>query len=149
MTTISSYSEAYSQLATLFNTGWQEGSPLAYITPIVWPGKSTDMPTDANGEQVSHVRFFVVDGEAEQISIGAPSNNLNRHPGMIAVKIYSKSNQGELPARILADKFCAIFRNVISAGISFKTPYCVTIGENEEGFYQINCFAPFDRDSYL
>ena len=68
---------------------------------------------------------------------------------MLVVKIFTISEIGELPALRLADSFCSIFRNRDNAGIIFKSPYCHTIGKNEEGYFQVNCFCPFDRDSFF
>ncbi len=149
MTAPTNYKSEYQAIAGIFNAGWKQGSPLAYITPILWPGVNSAIPTDANGEQVNHVRFFITNGEAQQISVGAPGANVFRHPGIVSCKIYTKSNLGEIPAKELADKFCAIFRNANTHGIRFDAPYSVIIGQTENGFYQINCFAPFERDSLL
>jgi len=148
MTTAQTYSAEFSNIATLLVNNWKEGSPLAAITPILWPGISVTEPVDSNGDKVSHIRFFIMNGTAEQVSIGGLTN-IHRHPSILNVKIFTPQGIGELPARTLADKFCAIFRNLTSDNIRFKTPYCVTIGNTEDGYYQINCFAPFERDSLL
>jgi len=148
MTTASTYSDEFAKVAELLNTNWKQGSPLAYITPILWPGVTAAAPTDTNGNKIAHIRFFIMNGTAEQVSIGGVTN-IHRHPNILNVKVFTPQNQGELPARALADKFCAIFRNLTSDNIRFKTPYCVVIGNTEDGYYQINCFCPFERDSLL
>jgi hypothetical protein len=149
MTTTSNYAEEYAQIATIFSSEWVEGSPPEAITPIAWPGIPFTVPLDANGEPVNHVRFFITNGDVFQISIGAPGANVFRHTGILTVKIFTKSGLGELPAKQLADKFCAIFRNKTYAGIRFKEPSSVIMGMTEDGFYQINAFCAFERDSLL
>lgn len=149
MTATTGYKDEYTQIATIFQTEWKEGSPLAPITPIAWPGIPFTVPLDANGEPVNHVRFFITNGDVFQISIGAPGSNVFRHVGLLTVKIFTKSGLGELPAKELADKFCAIFRNKTYAGIRFKEPSSVIMGMSDDGFYQINAFCSFERDSLL
>lgn len=151
MTAPTNYSEEYAQVAAIFAANWVYGSPSTQLTPILWEGKAADIPTDINGNRVNHVRFFIMDGEADQISIGSPGSNTFRHPQIVMIKIFTVNNagQGVLPALDLADKFCTIFRNRTADGISFKTPYMVKLGVTEDGFYQVNAFCPYDRDSNL
>ena len=148
MTDASNYSEEFANIATLLASAWGSGSPFVAYSPILWPGISSAVPTDVNGNKIAHIRFFIMNGTAEQVSIGGVTN-INRHPNILSVKVFTPQNQGELPARALADKFCSIFRNLISDNIRFKTPYCVVMGNTEDGYYQINCFCPFERDSLL
>lgn len=148
MTASASYSDEFKAISTLLENGWGTGSPFVAYTPILWPGKNTPEPKDALGNKTAHIRFFIMNGTAEQVSIGGVTN-IHRHPNILNVKVFTPQNQGELPARDLADKFCTIFRNLTSDNIRFKTPYCVVMGNTEDGYYQINCFCPFERDSLL
>jgi len=149
MTATTNYKEEYAQIATLFQNEWVTGSPPEPQTPIAWPGIPFTVPLNALGEPVNHVRFFITNGDVFQISIGAPGSNVFRHVGLLTVKIFTKSGLGEIPAKELADKFCSIFRNKTSAGIRFKEPSSVIMGTTEDGFYQINAFCAFERDSLL
>ena len=145
----SSYKQQLSAVAQAFNDAWQEGSPLEYITPIAWPNMSFAPPTNASGERTSYVVFNITSGQAQQISIGKPGNNIFRHPELLTLKIYTPQNQGENPSLELADTFCEIFRNMRLSGIVFRPPYIQQVGVTDDGMYQINCFCPFERDSYL
>ena len=62
MTTASTYSDEFARVAGLLNTNWKQGSPLAYITPILWPGVTAAVPTDTNGNKIAHIRFFIMNG---------------------------------------------------------------------------------------
>ncbi len=145
----STYKQELQNILTLFNDNWVTGSPPTQLTPVAWPGFPFTVPLDAQGKPKDHVRIFVSSGEANQISIGAPSANRFRHPGMVTLKIFTRAGLGEMPAKELADTFCDIFRNQTVSGIRFKAPYSVTIGTSDDGFYQINAFCPFERDSLL
>ena len=133
MTAALTYSAEFSNIATLLVNNWKEGSPLAAITPILWPGISSAVPVDGSGNKIAHIRFFIMNGTAEQVSIGGITN-IHRHPNILSVKVFTPQNQGELPARALADKFCAIFRNLTSDNIRVNTSYCVVKGNTEDGY---------------
>lgn len=147
MTATTSYKDEYTQIATIFRDEWKEDGEA--ITPIAWPGLVFEVPNDVNGEPSNHVRFFITNGDVFQISIGAPGSNVFRHVGMLTIKIFTKSGLGEIPAKELADKFCSIFRNKTYAGIRFKEPSSVIMGMTDDGFYQVNAFCAFERDSLL
>lgn len=145
---IKSYEDEFETIASIFQTGWVSGSPAEPVTPIIWPGISSSVPTDANGKAVDYVMFFITNGGCEQVSIGGNAN-VFRHIGIVSCKIFCLTGRGEIPAKKYADKFCDIFRGYSVDGLRFYAPYSVIIGDTNDGYYQINTFAPFERDSYL
>jgi len=147
--TTDNYSQELSVVAQAFGDAWQEGSPAEYITPVAWPGLSFTKPTDVDGNVTAFVVFNITSGQSQQISIGNPGSNIFRHPQLLTLKIYTPGGQGETEALTLADKFCDIFRNLVLDGILFKAPYINKVGNTDDGMYQVNCFCPFDRDSFL
>jgi len=136
------YADEFKAISAILKTGWK-------ATPILWPGIVAEPPRDERGRPVSYVRFFIINAASTQASTGSPSSNVFRHPGQAVCKIYAEPGLGEIEAKELADKCCAIFRNKNSVGIRFSAPYSVILGQTEDGYYQINCFAPFERDSLL
>lgn len=147
--TTNTYLQELSAVGQAFDAAWKEGSPAVYITPIAWPGLSFTQPTDASGNVTAFVVFNITPGQSQQISIGNPGSNIFRHPELLTLKIYTPGGRGEQEALTLADKFCTIFRNLVLDGILFKAPYIQKAGNTDDGMYQVNCFCPFDRDSFL
>lgn len=144
--TTQSYEEEFKQIVTLFDAAWQEGGE--YFCPIIYPNCKSSLPT-TSGKRINHCRFFIENGDSEQVSMGGKDYNIYRHTGMVVLKIFTDKDLGELPGRILADKFCAIFRARDNAGICFKSPKMVNLGVTDDGYYQINCSCVFNRDSLL
>lgn len=148
VSTIQGYKEEFNTIAGIFQTGWVDDDTAELITPILWPGINSTVPTDSSGKPANHVMFFITNGGSRQISTGADTN-IFRHVGLVSCKIFCVTGRGEVEAKEYADKFCNIFRGYSASGLRFQAPYSVVIGDDGNGFYQINAFAPFERDSYL
>ena len=145
------YKAELDSLAGAFNTGWVKvksaGPPVVYEvrTPVAWPNVAYEPTTG-----VSWARFTVINGEAQQVSAGAPGNNIVRHVGMAVVQIFVPLHQGEGAARELGDHVITLFRGLTLAGYRFKPAY--VSAQNTavaEGWHQLNVTVPFTRDEFM
>ena len=153
-----SYASEYSALAGAFNTGWVKvksaGPPVVYEarTPVAWPNVPYE-PTAG----VPWVAFNVVNGEAQQVSAGAPGNNIVRHVGMVVIQIFVPLHQGESAARALGDNVITLFSGLTLAGYRFRPAYVSAVTTNSgqkgyslvDGWRQINVTVPFTRDEFM
>lgn len=152
------YKTEFDSLAGAFNTGWVKvksaGPPIVYEarTPVAWPNVGYEPTTG-----VSWVRFNVINGEAQQVSAGAPGNNIVRHVGMVVVQIFVPLYQGEGAARELGDYVITLFRGLSLSGYRLKPAYVggVSIHSGQQGYsiadgwHQLNVTVPFTRDEFM
>lgn len=131
-----SYANAYNELRGRFNTLW--GS----TTPIAWPNAAFTTPL------VPWVRFTVRSGEANQLTFGASTNNF-RHSGVIIIQVFTLLDTGEALALQHADQIASIFRNWCGQSVRCRTPSVKDIGNDGEGWYQVNVVVPFQWDELL
>lgn len=134
------YQGEFEALAGVFETGW------ANQTPIAWENLDFSPPDPMS----SWVRFSVLSGEAFYASIGAPGNNVIRHPGLIVVQVFVPLNAGALLTLDLADDAAGIFRDYRSGGVRCSPPWVTTIRPSaRDGWHQVNVNIPFVRDEVL
>lgn len=70
--------------------------------------------------------FVVIEfpgGTAEQITIGAPGNNVFRERGAFMVHVFVPSGSGEQAARVMAGQIAAIYRGKSFSGVDCGAPY--------------------------
>ena len=139
------YVEEMDDICQLFSDYWRDSNG-NFRTPIAFEN------ADFKAGNSEYVRFFVVNGDVQQMSIGAPNGgNCFRHVGRIAIKIFVPVEAGKIEALSLSDEAMAIFRNIKLKSIKFGSPYVKIIGTNGDniGFFQVNVFVPFTRDSFF
>lgn len=141
------YKAEYNTLASIFNTGWVtvpagEEDP-APFSPVQYENLAYTPVTGTKW-----VRFTVVNGEANQASIGAPGSNYYRYTGTVQIQCFAPLNMGAAGAREMADKAIEIFHNKVSAGYIFRAGYAVTVPNSAtDGWYQVNAIIPYWRES--
>ena len=106
------YKAEYNTLASIFNTGWVtvpagEEDP-APFSPVQYENLAYTPVTGTKW-----VRFTVVNGEANQASIGAPGSNYYRYTGTVQIQCFAPLNMGAAGAREMADKAIEIFHNKV------------------------------------
>lgn len=114
------------------------------VTPIAWPNIAFAEKPDE-----TYVRFYIVDGQSVQQSIGDPDGkNRYRATGLVIVQVSTPGNQGDGEAQELADQAAAIFRNQKFDGVWTLTPSFITVGPVADR-YQINVSIPWQQDELL
>ena len=132
--------EENTAIRTLFNTGWEGATEVAYENEPFTP------PDNA-----SFAKLFIKSDNAFQYEIGSTQVTF-RHPGLIFVMIFSPPDQGNAAALALADNAAAIFRRQSSSftdgRILYRAPTIKPIGITDDGYFHVNVVIPYIRDSY-
>lgn len=110
-------------------------------TPIAWPNDDFTPPNPPT----NWIRLTINDGESHQLGLGAlPA--VTRYYGNIIVQIFTLQDKGDAPALILADSVKAVFHNWCGVAVSCRQAKIKTVGNDGNGWYQINVNIPFIRD---
>lgn len=130
-----SYSDEHKQLRNRF-------SSIIGNTPVDWPNDSYK-PGSA-----MWVRFRIIDADAFQTSIGAPTNN-HRHVGIVSIEIYAPEDIGNGAALVLADTIANGFRNWGGTSVQCRAASVKDVGPDGHKWWQVNVTIPFKRDELL
>lgn len=98
-------------------------------------------------DEESWVRLEIEPSGADQTTMGDAASATYWYDGTVTVQVFTPKNTGDNAARTLAEQVCAIFRNVEADGIIYDTPYTTTAGMTDNGYYQLNVWAPYRRKS--
>jgi hypothetical protein len=132
------YADQHNELRSRFNVAW------GITTPIAWPNLNFTPPNP----QASWVRFQIVDGESNQIGLGAmPATT--RYAGIIWVQIFTKQDIGDGAAYALADTVKSIFHNWCGNTVRCFQAKIKTVGNEGNGWFQVNVSIPFIRDESI
>lgn len=93
-------------------------------------------------------RLTIANTDAEQISAGVPGSNVQRHIGVIAIRVAVKAGTGTQRARELAEAGGAVFRCQLIDNILCRTP-TVRIGDVDGGWLYAFVTVPFQRDEFF
>lgn len=136
-------------VGTFFSTAW------AGTTPVAWPGRDFDIPTDYS----SWVRMSIFESDTRQIEIGTPNNMHFRESGVIIFQIFTESDKGDGPALTLGDQIATIFRKqrvtYTNGRVIFRAPQVRVIGATTDvngtgdagNWFQVNVSIPYIRDN--
>jgi len=130
-----SYDAASSEIRARLKAQW------AARTPISWPNISFKPPNPA----APWMRFTIKEGEAQRVSIGSSTNDY-RHPGIITLQLFDALGGGDGPLTRLADQAAGYFQSWAGANVVCQTATVNTIGDDGEGWYQINVTIPYYWD---
>lgn len=130
------FSQAEAEIRSFFNTAW------ASATKIAWPDIDFTIPNDE-----TWIRFTCEENDGEQVSMGDPGNNRFRHYGLVTVQVFQPKGQGSIDARSKAATALGVFMGAeTSNGIKFYNVRGRQVGNDGNGFYQINVLASFYYD---
>lgn len=130
------FSEAEAEIRKFFDTTWSNATEIAY------PDLEFTPPDDK-----TWVRFDVRENAGNQVSIGSPSANRFRHFGIVTVQIFQPLGQGSKDARAKTVLAINAFQGQTTAnGAVFSEVTGRQIGNDGNGFYQINVLASFYYD---
>ncbi|MFN9301736.1 MAG: phage tail terminator-like protein [Candidatus Kapaibacterium sp.] len=132
------FKEAEAELRFFFNTAW------AGETAIAWPDTEFEPPS-----KETWVRFDCRENDGFQAGFGSPNNNRFRHTGIVTIQVFQPSGKASVEARDIATQAIAVFMGQTTAnGIMFKNVQARQIGNDGNGYYQINVLAEFFYDEY-
>lgn len=130
------FDEAEQDVRDFFETSW------AALTAIAWPDLEFTVPS---GE--TWVRFNSQEGGGRQASMGSPGNNRFRQIGIVTVQVFQPQGQGSKDARAKAAIALTAFKGATTTnGVKFFDVFGRQIGNDENGYYQINVIASFYYD---
>jgi len=98
-----------------------------------------------NPDETSWCRLTIKTGKAQQVSIGNPSAQRYRTPGVMIAQLFCPIGKGDSELKGLADSIIAAFRGVTDTGVTFRTPYMNEVGRKDAD-WQINVVCPFYAD---
>ena len=112
-------------------------------TPIAFENVPYDPVTGT-----AYVALAIVDGPAEQVSLGDGVAALHRSVGTIEIDIYVPIDSGTNTGRTYADSIAAIFRtwSDTTSGVHCRSPNISKIGE-DSGWYSFKVTVPFYMDN--
>lgn len=124
-----------------FQSSWKDGAGDA-LTPVVFDLQSGDF----EDTEEPWVRLSILSGIGEQMTVGAPGNNLHRHAGIVAIQINTPVGSGSEESRTLADKVEAVFMNVTLENLKFAIPFPSGTAEVNNDWSCWTMWCPFTRD---
>ena len=133
---MTTYKQAVIAMGAYFNTSW------AGATTVVW-GDNDPQDTPSG----SWVRFNINHNDGRQASMGAPAANMFRQIGIITVQIFTAEGDSGVAARDLADSVLEIYHGARDSGIEYYNATAREIGNDGNGFYQVNVLVEFKYDN--
>jgi len=131
----------HTELGTRFNTIWNNR------TPVAWPNVQFTPPVKTGNAE--WVKFHIIDNtEGQQLTIGS-GLNVCRFAGVIIVQVFSNLGIGNLVALTRANEVATILGKWSGTNIVCGVAAIKEIGEDGNGWYQVNCVIPFHRDELL
>lgn len=127
---------AATQLAieTRFNTQWVDDS-----VAVRYESDPRKRPTG------SFIRFVI--RHASSMEKGFAGNKiLYRRQGWIVAQCFVEAKKGTQEARVMADSVIAIFEGQQFSNITFREAEVVEVGDDDNGFWQVNAKVFFDFD---
>lgn len=91
-------------------------------TPVFLPNEVNEGPRDSDGNPLSFVVIEFPGGSAEQISIGAPGDNVWREIGAFMIHVMVPVGEGAAAARSKAATIASIFRGKEFDGVECWAP---------------------------
>lgn len=129
------FTEAEAEIRDFFNTAWSG------LTEISWPDKKFNVPNEE-----TYVVFNCRENDGFQASLGSPGSNRFRHTGIVTIQVFQPQGQGSIDARAKATAALSAFMGSETNGIHFYDVQARQIGDDGNGYYQINVLASFRYD---
>ncbi len=112
-------------------------------TPIVWENTPSE-PTPGT----AFVFLEILNADAFQASIGAPTSRLYRHTGVIQAHVFTPVNKGTKDALQHADAIAAIFRGQTFSGVLCFAPRIGggELADDDGNWWRVTVSIPFQFD---
>lgn len=92
-------------------------------------------------------RVTIIGGEEQRMDIGTgPSNRTYRKPGVLIIQLFAPLNKGNNAVLLKADEVSDLFRNWCGATITCGASSTDDVGDDGNGYYQVNVTVPFHTD---
>lgn len=130
------FDQAEQEIRAFFETNW------AALTAIAWPDTEFTVPNDQ-----TWVKFNCVENDGGQVSMGNPGANRFRQFGLLTIQIFQPQGQGSTDAREKAATLLTLLKGAVTTnGVYFFDVYGRQVGNDGNGFYQINVISNFYYD---
>lgn len=134
--------QAESDIRKFFDAAWTVAFPVPNTPVISWPDIEFTIP-----EAQTWVRFNCQENDGRQVSMGDPGNNRFRRFGIVTIQVFEPQGNTGKDARVKAAAARDLFTGAqTTGGVTFYDVYARQIGNDGNGYYQINVFAPFWYD---
>ena len=127
-----SYKDEANAIRSRFYSEWDE------TTEIAWPNKNFDPP-----DKQPWVRLEIEPAGADRVTMGGKVE----YDGTVSVQVFVPQDQGDGEARDLAEQVCGIYRDAEIGEITFGTPHVTTGGLDGRGWYMLNVWCPYMRET--
>lgn len=114
----------------------------------LWPDQDVDTRFENEARKTptgKYIQLHVRNLREEEVGFAA-GKILYRRPGFIVAQCFQKAHEGTQEARVMADAVLAIFEGQSFNGITCNTAEVVELGDDGEGFWQVNAKIFFDHD---
>lgn len=129
------FKAARDTVRAMFHTAW------GTTTKVSWPDVHFTIP---NNE--TWIRFDMKHNEGYQASAGSPGSNRFRREGVITIQVFAPEGDGANDAADKADAVADIFIGKTENGIQYYDTTSRDVGNDENGFFQINVTTKFKYD---
>lgn len=131
---MSNYADAQLAIETRFQTQWADQD-----VALRYENEKRQLPSD------NFIRLVVRSSRSEEIGYSGP-NILYRRYGIITAQCFVLPQTGTQKARELADAVAGIFEGQSFSGITCRESEVVEVGDDGNGFYQVDARVYFDHD---
>lgn len=128
-----SYSDAITAMTSFFNTAW------AGATTIIW-GEDDNRSIPDNA---TWVRFNIRHAIGSQVTMGAPDANRFEQIGTVTIQIFQPEGQHGLDAQAKANTALDLYQGANIGGIHYYNARVREVGNDGNGWYQINVLTDF------
>lgn len=124
------------ELRTRYNS-WTQKPPTEFPNEVYVPSNPPAL----------WARVSIIGGEEQRIDIGTGTTSRTfRKPGVLIIQLFSPLNQGNNAVLVAADQVSDLFRNWCGATITCGAASVNDIGNDDNGYYQVNVTVPFHTD---
>lgn len=127
------YKTAIQYMRNYFKTGWESA------TPILWGFDDPQAPPS----NATWVRFNILHSDGRQITMGSPASNRFERIGIITIQVFSPIGNYAVDAVEKATAALKLYEGVENNGIFYYDAYCREIGNDGQGWNQINVIVTF------
>ncbi|HUS74347.1 MAG TPA: phage tail terminator-like protein [Sedimentisphaerales bacterium] len=117
----------------------------AQVADALSLGTQYDNQKYDNPDNAKWCRLTVKFGETLQKSVGSPTGNRGRTPGVMIAQLFGPVGKGDGALLEVADAVETAFKRVTDTGVTFRTPSTYPRGRSGDE-WQINVECPFYAD---
>ena len=138
------FAAAYDTILTQFKAQMDSRRPKV---PVAWPGIDFDPDTGfAAATHQGWCRITILGADTVQASAGGPGKRRWRVWGQVTVQVFTPTKSGVLTAMEIADDVATSLRGVVASDVTLLASTVRPIGQDEQGWFQVNVDTPFRFD---